>query len=381
MGKPFQTLSGGIGRLKGSSNHANWKATVEMRLRSEGVWGYVDGTETKSPPASSSIAAIATALQTADLQPLDRIKLEIESERLAEQHRMRMDEWEKKKALAADIIFSSMDLPLQTLFETQKTNPKELWDEAEKQFAEKGFTYLYDSVMALTSLRLSDCNNMEDYCTKFKTLQHQLAAMKSEPPKEWYNTLFIGGLGTKFEIWQSRRRTDSSTKSTELETLMAEVREEARAQDSPTALLLRMKASQQRNGSRGPAKSKERGPQALDQKKATPSATCDHCHKAGHVEANCWKKYPDKRPQRQQGSRNAKNQTQASSIAAATTMDDTDEFCAVTGMALIVDSSLAEEWVVDSGATEHMSRVREWFTDYTPLTGKKVRQGDGFLTV
>ncbi len=49
MGKPFQMPSGGIGRLKGSSNHANWKATVEMRLQSEGVWGYVDGTETESP--------------------------------------------------------------------------------------------------------------------------------------------------------------------------------------------------------------------------------------------------------------------------------------------------------------------------------------------
>jgi hypothetical protein len=78
-----------------------------------------------------------------------------------------MDEWEKKKSLAADIINFSMDLPLQTLFEAKKTNPKDLWAEAEKQFAEKGFTHLYDSVMALTSLRLLDCNNMEDYCTKF----------------------------------------------------------------------------------------------------------------------------------------------------------------------------------------------------------------------
>jgi hypothetical protein len=113
--------------------------------------------------------------------------------------------------------------------------------------------------MALTSLRLSDCNNMENYCTEFKTLQHQLVAMKSEPPTEWYNTLFIRGLGTKFEIWQSRHQTDSTTKSAELETLMAEVREEARAQDSPTALLLRTKASHQKLGQRGQAKAKAGG--------------------------------------------------------------------------------------------------------------------------
>jgi hypothetical protein len=60
------------------------------------------------------------------------------------------------------------------------------------------------------------------------------------------------------------------------------------------------------------------------------------------------------------------NQTQTTSIAAATTTDNTAEFCAVTGMALTVDSSLAEEWVVDSGATEHMSRVKKRYSDYTP---------------
>jgi hypothetical protein len=55
-------------------------------------------------------------------------------------------------------------------------------------------------VIALTSLHLLDCNNMEDCCTKFKMLQHQLAAMRSELQIECYNTLFIGGLITKFAI-------------------------------------------------------------------------------------------------------------------------------------------------------------------------------------
>jgi hypothetical protein len=93
--------------------------------------------------------------------------------------------------------------------------------------------------MALTTLQLSDCKYMANYCTKFKTLQHQLAAMKSSPPTEWYNTLFVGGLGTKFEIWQSHCQTYPTTKSTELETLMAKVYEESKAPDSLTALLLR----------------------------------------------------------------------------------------------------------------------------------------------
>jgi hypothetical protein len=37
--------------------------------------------------------------------------------------------------------------------------------------------------------------------------------------------------------------------------------------------------------------------------------------------------------------------------------------------------------VVDSGATEHMARIRDWFSTFTPLKGKKVRQGEGYLEV
>ena len=32
-------------------------------------------------------------------------------------------------------------------------------------------------------------------------------------------------------------------------------------------------------------------------KKAGKNVTCNHCHKKGHVEADCWKKHPDKIPQ------------------------------------------------------------------------------------
>jgi hypothetical protein len=56
-------------------------------------------------------------------------------------------------------------------------------------------------------------------------------------------------------------------------------------------------------------------------------------------------------------------------------------FVLLLELALVVDSSLAKEWVVDSGATEHMLHIREWFTDYSPLDGKRVCQGDGSRTV
>jgi hypothetical protein len=355
-----------------------------MRLRSEGVWGYVDGSNNEHPTLASAMSAIIQALEATDLAALDCIKLEIEAERLTELYKSQKDEWEKRKFLAADILFSAMDLHIQTLFETEKTDPKQLWDAAQKQFAERGFTYLYDLVMALTTLRLADSHDLEDYCMKFKTLQHQLAAQQSEPPAEWYNSLFIGGLGSKFDIWQSRRRTNPTTTTTELETLMAEVREEARALESPTALLLRSKNAQLRvKHQTKPGNSTK---QQSDDEQPQEPPTCNYCHKIGHVEASCWVKYPDQSPSwwQQKGKKKEEKKEEDKGereiSVAATTSDDID-FCAVAGISHDADNLLANEWVVDSGSTRHMARVKEWFSDYTPLAGQRMRQGEGFLAV
>ena len=39
------------------------------------------------------------------------------------------------------------------------------------------------------------------------------------------------------------------------------------------------------------------GAETAETKKAGKNVTCNHCHKKGHVEADCWKKHPEKIPQ------------------------------------------------------------------------------------
>jgi hypothetical protein len=55
--------------------------------------------------------------------------------------------------------------------------------------------------------------------------------------------------------------------------------------------------------------------------------------------------------------------------------------CVVAATMPAADKSLANERVVDSGSTKHLARSREWFSSYTLLTGRKIRQGNGFLAV
>jgi hypothetical protein len=92
-----------------------------------------------------------------------------------------------------------MDLHIQMLFETEKTDSKKLWNAAQKQFTGKEFTYFYNSVIAITDLRLANGHNLENHCTRSKTLQHQLVTPKSKLPVKEYNSLFIERLGSEFE--------------------------------------------------------------------------------------------------------------------------------------------------------------------------------------
>ncbi len=101
-------------------------------------------------------------------------------------------------------------------------------------------------------------------------------------------------------------------KQAELDTVMAEVREEARALESPTALLLRSKITQKKNTGKVSGKSKARGKKEVEQRKPESAPLCNHCHKKGHAEANCWKKYPDKRPGRARSSSKEKEEKEKS---------------------------------------------------------------------
>jgi hypothetical protein len=62
------------------------------------------------------------------------------------------------------------------------------------------------------------------------------------------------------------------------------------------------------------------GGKAAENKKGNnpnASITCNHCSKKGHVEADCWKKHPDKIPKKVKAARKKKEEKKTSTAAAA----------------------------------------------------------------
>ena len=130
----------------------------------------------------------------------------------------------------------------------------------------------------------------------------------------------------------------------------------------------RLLQEEQRLGSR--VKSEPKGDSALitDTKKVA-TRKCDHCGKPNHTEANCWQKYPDKRP---------KPKGLVSKVPEGGSSEG-GHVCLMTKAtrpeASVTNASKAE-WVIDSGASGHMSPDKSVFADLSIVEPFDVTIGD-----
>ena len=86
------------------------------------------------------------------------------------------------------------------------------------------------------------------------------------------------------------------------------------------------------------------------------SGRCHYCGKEGHWKSECLKRKAD-----EAGGRNRKEQ-------------DGDQTAFV---ALAAKTHISSEWIIDSGASQHISAQRERFINYLPISTVKIQIGDG----
>ncbi|KAF7825202.1 Retrovirus-related Pol polyprotein from transposon TNT 1-94 [Senna tora] len=109
------------------------------------------------------------------------------------------------------------------------------------------------------------------------------------------------------------------------------------------------------SGSHGQGRSKSR---------RRKNVQCYNCGKRGHLKKDCWniKKNTEKSPE-----------VKSSQGCVASTSDD-GEILAVIGSE--GGKQLTDVWIIDSGATWHMTSKRDWFCTYEPISGGSVFMGN-----
>ncbi|KAE8670544.1 hypothetical protein F3Y22_tig00112127pilonHSYRG00101 [Hibiscus syriacus] len=83
---------------------------------------------------------------------------------------------------------------------------------------------------------------------------------------------------------------------------------------------------------------------------------CYHCGKKGHLKKDCWSLNKNSNPQGN----------------TANTSDDGDALCCEASTTVEGRKRFTDTWLIDSGATYHMTSRREWFHQYEPVSGGSV---------
>jgi len=378
-----------INKLKGSVNYATWKSQIRAILDTTDTWGHVDGTAEAPAPL---LPSLTNSSATADVMLLKEWKKE-------------NSEYRKDRAKAAAIIFLNCDVEIQAFFDDYKSDPQALWKAIESQYAEQGFNFVYSTFTTFAKLRYEDCKSVEVYCQRFRTAMRQLVELDAALPNTILVCMFLGGLGHQFDTWTSRKRSEIRAYrttagkvggiTTDITTLMAEITDEARDEEISKGLFHRK--NNQNGQTKG--KGKESSDSAKNDDKSGPptkdgAPQCPHCKRSGHDPSGCWTKYPDRKPEwailkekeyRKQKKEKAKKDEASDSDdepkrpqgqgARALAVFATDP------QAMVHITSPISEWVVDTGATDHMAANTSLFINLTPVNNKYVQQGKGQIQV
>jgi len=101
---------------------------------------------------------------------------------------------------------------------------------------------------------------------------------------------------------------------------------------------------------------------------------CYFCHKKGHYLREC-------RQRKKSTNQKSEKSAQSAQNCAFVLTDDNShkKFCTPVSneqSKSSLDSDSSEVWLLDSGASRHITYRREWFTSYEPITGEEIRLGD-----
>lgn len=352
-------------KLNGDNFH-RWSLSVRLYIRGRGKIGYLTG-EKKEPDRKD--AEYAT--------------------------------WEAENSMVMAWLTNSMEEDISATYLGYST-AKELWDNLTEMYSDLGNqSQIYELQLKLGELKQGN-ETVTKYFSAMKRLWQELDIFKDytwkDPSdaahyqKEVDNSRvysFLAGLNVEFDEVRSRiigRRPLSS-----LNEVFAEVRREesrrsvmlGKKEPVPASIETSALVSQENTALKAAARKPE------DKKKVW----CDYCHRPRHTRETCWKLNgkPENWKARERSFPNANSAEQVS-----LTKEQIDQLLKLVNHSSTPNCSLVHTgnlstsflsltdhtpWIIDSGASDHMTSMSSLFHTYIPCPGnKKVRLADGSFT-
>jgi transposase InsO family protein len=392
------------------ANYSIWLPRMTDALKKKRYWRYANGTEAK-PELDNTIAYAADAAGKA-----------AKAKALKEFHE-ELKEWEDSDDAAAALIRSGVsDSHLHHV--ASCTSAHETWTAIRTAHEKQGLNHALSYLNLLWSTRLPEGGKVQEHITALRTAHDRLVA--ADVGMDFSDQALAGILMMSFPSSYEPIKMTLSTLQKQDFTVSAVSRamlnEEQRRLTSAALPPVVSGASEQS------ALTVQR-PQQRQQAKApgVVMLPCNWCGLDNHLDAQCHRKLsalPQRTPaERAEALRNFRNRRRGgggggdrggkkeanfadlsddggNAYLAIASFDDAESDTAQQSPATVAcvaasqnavahdvslhakglgsrGDALATEWYVDSGASYHYCRHREWFDDFTPINGQSVSMGDG----
>ncbi|UYV60351.1 hypothetical protein LAZ67_1000907 [Cordylochernes scorpioides] len=304
-----------IQKFNGDNFHL-WKFQMKIILEAKDLLGITDGSEVK--PEIEDIA--------------------------------KFSEWKKKDAKSKMLITTALEFKyLQQIVNCQTS--AEMWKKLSTIYELKSETNKYLLQQRFFEYKMNPNDNIASHISKVETQAQQMKDLGEPISDVALITKIICSLPDKYKNFITAWDSVSSEEKT-LENLTARLLKEESLQDhwdssgnfKPDNAL--MTFSKFNRNSTASNKQQQHQQSIKDKKKNTH---CGYCKKKGHWWKECYKRKEEQKGQ------------QPSSSA----RDDSCAFSAETSAFL---AETKDSWIVDSGATDHMTFRREWFSTFEEIS-------------
>ena len=304
------------------ANYGTWKIQCRMTLMKDNLWGIVSGTE------------VAPAEMEADKYAKFVVR--------------------RDRALATIVL--SVDPSLLYLLGDPE-DPVAVWKKLSEQFQKKTWANKLSLRRKLNNLRRREGDSVKNHMKSITEIFNDLAVIGTPMEDEDKVVTLLASLPESFDMLVTA--LDANSELPDMEVVTERLfHEEKKLKECGEA--------------------SENPPQKVMVGKKSKGPQCHHCGKKGHIKHNCWSLQKEKEQQNKPDSKPAKGKEKHKANVAETEADSDSESLGIVTQAFGASACTSDVWIIDSGATCHMTNDHNLLKKCVELKKPvEVQLGDG----